>query len=67
MRDMLKETEVAAQAMSVHLQLVEARSRDDFDKAFSAMTRERATALIVLPSPMFFGEYKRIVDLAARS
>jgi len=67
MRDMLKEIEVAAQALSVRLQLVEARDPNDFDRAFSTMTRERARALIVLPSPMFYGEYKRIVDLAIRN
>ena len=67
MRDMLKETEVAFQALSVQLQLVEARGPNDFDKAFSSMSRERASALIVLPSPMFYGQYKRIVDLAAKS
>jgi putative ABC transport system substrate-binding protein len=67
MRDMLKETETAARALSVHLQLVEARGPEDFDRAFSAMTRERAAAVIVLPSPMFYGEYRRIVDLATKN
>jgi putative ABC transport system substrate-binding protein len=67
MRDMLKETEVAAQSLSVQLQLVEARGPNGFDSAFSAMTRERARALIVLPSPMFYGQYKRIVDLATKN
>jgi putative tryptophan/tyrosine transport system substrate-binding protein len=64
MGDMLKETEAAAQTLRVQLQLVEARGPNDFERAFSAMTRERASALIVLPSPMFYGEYKRIVDRA---
>jgi putative ABC transport system substrate-binding protein len=31
----------------------------------SAMAKERADAFIVLPSPILFGEHKRIVDLAA--
>jgi putative tryptophan/tyrosine transport system substrate-binding protein len=31
------------------------------------MTKERAEAFIVLPSPMLFGEHKRIVDLAAEN
>jgi len=66
MGDMLKELKGAAQALSVRLQLVEARDPNDFDRAFSAMIRQRARALIVLPSPMFYGEYKRIVDLATR-
>jgi len=67
MSDMLKETEAAAQALRVQLQLLEARGANDFDGAFSAMTRQRAGALIVLPSPMFYGEYRRIVDLARKN
>jgi putative tryptophan/tyrosine transport system substrate-binding protein len=44
-RDMLKEAEVAARALGVRLQFVEARGREDFDRGFSEMTRERAGAL----------------------
>jgi putative ABC transport system substrate-binding protein len=64
MTEMLKETEAAGQKLGVQLQLLEARSASDFGQAFSAMMRERARALVVLPSPMFYGEHKRIVDLA---
>jgi len=67
MRDMLTETKSAAQTLGLQLQLLEARGPNDFDKAFSAMTRERAAAVIVLPSPMFYGEHKRIVDLATKN
>jgi putative ABC transport system substrate-binding protein len=67
MSDMLKETEAAAQALRVQLQLLEARGAYDFDGAFSEMTRQRAGALIVLPSPMFYGEHRRIVDLARKN
>jgi ABC-type uncharacterized transport system substrate-binding protein len=67
MRDMLMETKSAAQTLGLKLQLVEARGLSDFDKAFSAMTRERAAGVIVLPSPMFYGEHKRIVDLATKN
>jgi hypothetical protein len=38
MRDMLKEIEGAAQALSVRLQLVEARDPNDFDRAFLAIS-----------------------------
>ena len=31
------------------------------------MIRERADAVILLPSPMLYGEHKRIVELAAKS
>ena len=68
-RDMLKQTEDAARALRVQLQLLEARNPDELDSAFSAMIRERAGAILVLTSPMFntMPERKRIADLAAKS
>ena len=38
----LREAEVAAQALGLRLQLLEAREPDDLDRAFAAMTREHA-------------------------
>ena len=64
---MLKETESAAQALRLQLQLVPAVGPGDLDDAFVAMIRERADAVILLPSPMLYGEHKRIVELAAKS
>src|SRR5712691_10551237 len=40
-QDMLKGTETAARTLGVHLQLAEVAGADDFDRAFSTMTRER--------------------------
>jgi putative ABC transport system substrate-binding protein len=65
-KDMLKGAEVAARALGVRLQVVEARGPADFDRVFSDMTRARAGALIVLGSAMFFNERRRLVDLAAK-
>ena len=67
MAGILKEVEVAAGTLGLQLQLVPAAGPDEFASAFSAMTSERADAFIVLPSPMLFGEYGRIVSLAASS
>src|SRR5512147_1015938 len=66
MTDMLKETETVARTLSMHLQFVGVRGPDEFARAFSTMTRGRPDALIMLPSPMLFGERKRIIDLAAK-
>jgi len=66
-KDMLREADVAARALGMRLQVVEARSPADFDRAFSDMTRARAGALTVLPSAMFFSERKRLLDLAAKN
>jgi putative tryptophan/tyrosine transport system substrate-binding protein len=62
----LTRAEVAARGLGVRLQFVEARGPEDFDRAFSDMTGARAGALTVLTSSMFFGERRRLVDLAAK-
>jgi len=62
-----RELQVAARALGVQLQFLEARSPEQFDDAFAAMTRERAAALLVLTDAMFIGQRRRIVDLAAAS
>jgi ABC-type uncharacterized transport system substrate-binding protein len=49
-KDTLKEADVAARALGVRLQFVEARGPADFDRAFSEMTRARAGALTVMGS-----------------
>jgi putative ABC transport system substrate-binding protein len=66
-KDMLTGADVAARALGVRLQFVEARGPADFDRAFSDMTRARAGALTVQPSNMFVREHRRLVDLAAKN
>jgi putative ABC transport system substrate-binding protein len=66
-KDMLKEADVAARALGVRLQFVEARGPADIDRAFSDMTRARASALTVLTSAMFINERRRLADLAANN
>ena len=51
----------------MRLQFVEARGPEDFDRAFSDMTRARAGALAVSSGGMFIGERRRLVDLAAKN
>ena len=64
---MLKGADVAARALRVRLQFVEATGPADIDRAFSDMTRTHADALTVLLSNMFFAERRRLVDLAAKN
>ena len=47
--------------------MVEARGPPDFDRVFSEMSSARADAMTVLPSAMFSGERRRLVDLAAKN
>jgi putative ABC transport system substrate-binding protein len=63
---MLKGAEVAARALGVRLQFVEARGPADFERAFSDMTSVRAGALTVLPNNLFNNERRRLVDLASK-
>ena len=67
MTNIVKDVEDAARTLGMQLQLVPADGPDDFASAFSTMAKERADAFIVMPSPMLFGEHRRIVELAANN
>ena len=60
----LQEYELAGQALKVRVQIVEARSRDELERAFATMARERIGALLVPGDPFLFTERQRIVELA---
>jgi putative ABC transport system substrate-binding protein len=66
-KELRKEVEGAARALGVRLQFIEARGPEDFDRAFSEVTRARAGALTVLGGSMFFSQRRRLVDLAAKN
>jgi len=66
-KDTLQEAEVAARALGVRLQFVEARHPADIDRAFVDLRKARAEALTVLTTSMLFGERRRLVDLAAKN
>jgi putative ABC transport system substrate-binding protein len=63
---MVKEAESAGQALGVQLQLVEARTAEEFDRAFRAMARARAGALLVLGDAAFLTHTARLADFAAQ-
>ena len=65
MADIVKDIEDAARTLDIQLQLVPADGPDDIASAFSTMAKGRADAVIVMPSPMLFGEHRHIVELAA--
>jgi putative ABC transport system substrate-binding protein len=66
-KTVLREAEVAARALGVRLQSIEARDPADIDRAFSDMTRARVGALAVISTPMFGKERRRLLDLAAKN
>ena len=63
---MLRQTEGAARALGLPLQLLEARGPEELEAAFTAMTRERASVLLVQVDVIFALHARRIADLAAR-
>ena len=60
------EVRAAGQVLGMTLQSVEIRGAD-FDSAFSAMTRDRADALIAFSDPLIVSRGRRVADLAAKS
>ena len=63
----LQEAEVAARALKVQLQPLEARSGNDLDKAFAAMTRVRADGMIVVVDGVFIDSRIRLARLAEKA
>ena len=63
----LHEMQVAAPALGVQLQSLSVRDLSELEGAFTAMRREHAEALVVIPSSIAQMHSARITDLAARS
>ena len=62
----MKELEVAAQALRLQLQPVQARAADDLENAFSVMAKDRAGALLVLSNPAIGFFLGTVVQFAAK-
>ena len=62
----LKAVEDAARTLGIQLQPVAAGAPAELEPAFTAMTRERAGAVLVLTSPFYFGERARLAELALK-
>jgi putative ABC transport system substrate-binding protein len=60
------DTQVAAHALGVTLHSVEVQGPDNFDRAFTAITRMRPDALITFSDPLTLNHQRRIVDFATR-
>ncbi|HLX17963.1 MAG TPA: ABC transporter substrate-binding protein [Bradyrhizobium sp.] len=65
MASMSGEVNDSARKLGMELQFVPAENPDELAAAFSKITESRAEAFIVLPSPMLFNQYARIVAFAA--
>ena len=60
----LRETEKAARASGMEINLVEARHREDLDGAFALVTNIRPEALVILPASLMTRYAERIAELA---
>jgi putative ABC transport system substrate-binding protein len=63
----VKRAEAAARGLGVRLQFVEVRGPEEFERAFSDMTRTRVDAVIVWGGSMMILERRRIAELVARN
>ncbi len=61
-----REVQVTAQALRVTLQPYGVRDPKELPTAFTAMSKARTDALLVLPHPMLYMDVERLIDLAAR-
>lgn len=62
----VREAEMAARALGVRLQSLEARNSQEIDGAFAAMTSERPGALLVLPDVIFLSQRRQLTELATK-
>jgi putative ABC transport system substrate-binding protein len=66
MAGMKTEIETAARALGIELILVSVDAPKDVPGAFASMAEQKPDGFMVFPSPMLYGEYRRIVELAAK-
>jgi putative tryptophan/tyrosine transport system substrate-binding protein len=62
----LKAIEVEGPALGLRVQAVAVRSATEFDSAFSAISRERAGAVLVLSTPLFIAGARPLAELALK-
>jgi putative ABC transport system substrate-binding protein len=62
----VKGIEAATRSLAVQLQAVPAQTPEELGSTFTAMTRARARAVLVLADPMFVFHRSRIADLAVK-
>jgi putative ABC transport system substrate-binding protein len=60
----LREINLAADALRVHIQFLEVRDPKDIETAFRAVSKEQADAVLVLPSPITFSHRRRVIAFA---
>ena len=67
LRTSIKETEVAAQALGLQLQILQVRGVDELEGAFDAAKKQRAEALVQVQATSLMPHQPRIIELAAKN
>jgi putative ABC transport system substrate-binding protein len=63
----LRETQTAAKSLGVQIQALHVQEPDQFQRAYAAMTKERADALIIFSGSFTNVHQRALLDLAAKS
>src|SRR5215469_17257730 len=63
----VKQITAAAHTLGVDLQLLEARTPDDFEAVFAAIDREKTRALLIMGDPLFAINVKELSTLSVKS
>jgi putative ABC transport system substrate-binding protein len=61
------EMQLAAQVLGISVQVLSARSAEEFESAFKSILQPPVVALIIVGSAMFFGERLQLADLAMKN
>ena len=61
---MLRETEDAVRKLNMHVQVVDAQTSDEFDRAFAQLSAESVDGVVVLSNPTVIQHSRRIAELA---
>jgi putative tryptophan/tyrosine transport system substrate-binding protein len=62
----IRDVQEAAARLGVQLIVLRVNTESDFDATFTSLTQQRAGALLVAASPLFYAWRERLVELAAR-
>jgi putative tryptophan/tyrosine transport system substrate-binding protein len=60
----LQDYQTAGRTLEIQVQLVNVRDRDDLERAFATIARDRVHSLIVPADPFLFTERQRVAELA---
>jgi putative ABC transport system substrate-binding protein len=66
MANQFRETEAVTRPLGIRLHTVSVQDPGELDGAFSKIAQERPAILLVVTSPMFFGERRRLAQLAVK-